>query len=64
MPKIIRKATLLLSAEELSAALGIPYHNVENVEWWSKDGETCGLKFTVSVEEDLLPTKPALEQKS
>lgn len=61
MPNIVRKATLDVTAEELSAALGIPFTAIEMVEWVSSYEKAKGVRFTVTTVEKL--SLPLIENK-
>ena len=56
MPKVLREAVILLSTEELSIALGIPFDSVTGCEWWNDEkfpGRRKGLRLTVKAEEEI-----------
>ena len=56
MPRMIRKASVVLSAAELSVALGIPFENVTAVEWWTDPTNPSGprgLRIAVETYEDI-----------
>jgi len=60
MPRIVREAKLLLTAEELGKAIGLPFLSVVAAERYQFDGESrYGLKLTVSVEEELATLPPS-----
>lgn len=61
MPRIEKEAVVLLTVEELSKALGIPFNQVIGMEWWVSDmsKERLGVRLTVRVSEEIQLKFPA-----